>query len=74
MYIHAHSIDLLNNLFLAACVRRLRSASGSSRGHDSTAEFLIEHSKCLCVSVAKKGQKAGYLLNTKTHKNFWLLA
>lgn len=52
----------------------LRSPSGSSRGHDSTAEFLIEHSKCLCVSVQKKGQNAGYLLNTKTHKNFWLLA
>ncbi|PUZ38781.1 hypothetical protein GQ55_9G223400 [Panicum hallii var. hallii] len=52
----------------------LRSSSGSSRAHDSTAEFLIEHSKCLCVSVQKKGQNAGYLLNTKTHKNFWLLA
>ncbi|KAG0549291.1 hypothetical protein BDA96_01G242400 [Sorghum bicolor] len=52
----------------------LRSPSGSSRGHDTTAEFLIEHSKCLCVSVQKKGQNAGYLLNTKTHKNFWLLA
>ncbi|XP_006662420.2 uncharacterized protein LOC102709682 [Oryza brachyantha] len=52
----------------------LKSASGSSRGHDSTAEFLIEHSKCVCVSVQKKGQNAGYLLNTKTHKNFWLLA
>ncbi|KAL6641041.1 hypothetical protein ACP70R_019222 [Stipagrostis hirtigluma subsp. patula] len=52
----------------------LRSASGSSRGHDTTPEFLIEHSKCLCVSVQKKGQNAGYLLNTKTHKNFWLLA
>lgn len=52
----------------------LRNASGSGRGHDSTAEFLIEHSKCLCVSVQKKGQNAGYLLNTKTHKNFWLLA
>uniref|UniRef100_A0A0E0BBD8 UspA domain-containing protein n=1 Tax=Oryza glumipatula TaxID=40148 RepID=A0A0E0BBD8_9ORYZ len=52
----------------------LRSPSGSSRAHDSTAEFLIEHSKCVCVSVQKKGQNAGYLLNTKTHKNFWLLA
>ncbi|CAN6299178.1 unnamed protein product [Urochloa humidicola] len=52
-----------------------KSSSGSSRGgHDSTAEFLIEHSKCLCVSVQKKGQNAGYMLNTKTHKNFWLLA
>ncbi|KAL6839354.1 hypothetical protein ACP4OV_030851 [Aristida adscensionis] len=52
----------------------LRSASGSSRGHDTTPEFLIEHSKCLCVSVQKKGQNAGYLLNSRTHKNFWLLA
>ncbi|XP_020094559.1 uncharacterized protein LOC109714368 [Ananas comosus] len=49
------------------------SGSMSSKGTD-TAEFLIEHSKCLCVGVQKKGQNAGYLLNTKTHKNFWLLA
>ncbi|XP_072963613.1 uncharacterized protein [Typha angustifolia] len=49
------------------------SGSISSRGTD-TAEFLIENSKCLCVGVQKKGQNAGYLLNTKTHKNFWLLA
>ncbi|GMH28398.1 hypothetical protein Nepgr_030241 [Nepenthes gracilis] len=39
-----------------------------------TAEFLIENSPCTCVGVQKKGQNAGYLLNTKTHKNFWLLA
>ncbi|CAL9782200.1 unnamed protein product [Musa acuminata subsp. burmannicoides] len=49
------------------------SGSMSSKGPD-TAEFLIENSKCLCVGVQKKGQTAGYLLNTKTHKNFWLLA
>ncbi|KAL0912607.1 hypothetical protein M5K25_018590 [Dendrobium thyrsiflorum] len=49
------------------------SGSMSGRGLD-TAEFLIEHCKCLCVGVQKKGQNAGYLLNTKTHKNFWLLA
>ncbi|XP_058101362.1 uncharacterized protein LOC131245727 [Magnolia sinica] len=39
-----------------------------------TAEYLIENSKCLCVGVQKKGQKAGYVLNTKTRRNFWLLA
>lgn len=37
-------------------------------------EYLIENSRCLCVGVQKKGQNAGYLLNSKTHKNFWLLA
>ncbi|KAJ4840278.1 hypothetical protein Tsubulata_024976 [Turnera subulata] len=39
-----------------------------------TAEYLIENSKCTCVGVQKKGQNGGYLLNSKTHKNFWLLA
>ncbi|XP_022980405.1 uncharacterized protein LOC111479780 [Cucurbita maxima] len=39
-----------------------------------TAEYLVENSKCTCVAVQKKGQNAGYLLNTKTQRNFWLLA
>ncbi|CAN1144815.1 hypothetical protein LINPERHAP2_LOCUS14323 [Linum perenne] len=39
-----------------------------------TAEYLIEYSKCSCVGVQKKGQNGGYLLNSKTQKNFWLLA
>ncbi|KAI4305381.1 hypothetical protein L6164_028751 [Bauhinia variegata] len=38
-----------------------------------TAEFLIENSPCTCVGVQKK-QNAGYVLNTKTHRNFRLLA
>ncbi|CAF2269771.1 hypothetical protein HID58_014638 [Brassica napus] len=44
-----------------------------SKGVD-TAEYLIENSKCTCVGVQKKGQNGGYVLNTKTHKNVWLLA
>ncbi|XP_057499527.1 uncharacterized protein LOC130783784 [Actinidia eriantha] len=47
--------------------------NGSLRGLD-TAEYLIENSRCTCVVVQKKGQNAGYLLNTKTKKNSWLLA
>ncbi|XP_050219488.1 uncharacterized protein LOC126669893 [Mercurialis annua] len=50
-----------------------RSGSSGMKGID-TAEYLIENSKCTCVGVQKKGQNAGYLLNSKTHKNFWLLA
>ncbi|XXG61791.1 hypothetical protein AAC387_Pa05g0313 [Persea americana] len=38
-----------------------------------TAEYLIENSVCPCVGVQKK-HSGGYLLNTKTRKNFWLLA
>ncbi|KAG6532266.1 hypothetical protein ZIOFF_006106 [Zingiber officinale] len=45
----------------------------SSKGIN-TAEYLIQNSQCLCVGVQKKGQNTGYLLNTKTHRNFWLLA
>lgn len=49
---------------------------GSLRGTKSIdiAEYLIENSKCTCVGVQKKGQNAGFVLNSKTHKNFWLLA
>ncbi|EEF34008.1 uncharacterized protein LOC8265713 [Ricinus communis] len=50
-----------------------RSGSSGMKGLD-TAEYLIENSKCTCVGVQKKGQNGGYLLNTKTQKNFWLLA
>ncbi|KAJ0092228.1 hypothetical protein Patl1_25727 [Pistacia atlantica] len=53
--------------------KRPGGASRGARGMD-TAEYLIENSKCTCVGVQRKGQNAGYLLNTKTHKNFWLLA
>ncbi|KAK1261113.1 hypothetical protein QJS04_geneDACA002271 [Acorus gramineus] len=70
----AFAVDLLvigqrrNSSFLG-----LRKMGETNKGTD-TAEYLIENSKCLCVGVQKKGQNAGYLLNTKTHKNFWLLA
>ncbi|KAF8394223.1 hypothetical protein HHK36_020430 [Tetracentron sinense] len=69
-----HSIDLLvigQRRSLSTAL--LGRSGGSTRGTD-TAEYLIENSKCTCVGVQKKGQNAGYLLNTKTHKNFWLLA
>ncbi|XP_011041457.1 PREDICTED: uncharacterized protein LOC105137426 isoform X2 [Populus euphratica] len=49
------------------------SGGSGTKGLD-TAEYLIENSKCTCVAVQKRGQNAGYVLNTKTHKNFWLLA
>ncbi|KAL4271683.1 hypothetical protein GQ457_13G026380 [Hibiscus cannabinus] len=39
-----------------------------------TADYLIENSQCTCVGVQKKGQNGGYVINSKTHKNFWLLA
>ncbi|XP_077228278.1 adenine nucleotide alpha hydrolases-like superfamily protein [Tasmannia lanceolata] len=77
MQAKALSIDLLvigqRRNFSQTFLGSKLSGSLSQKGTD-TAEFLIENSKCLCVGVQKKGQNAGYLLNTKTHRNFWLLA
>ncbi|KAF5465835.1 hypothetical protein F2P56_015805 [Juglans regia] len=61
---------------LSSSILGCRRPGGSMRAAKvvDTAEYLIENSNCNCVGVQKKGQNAGYLLNTKTHKNFWLLA
>ncbi|CAM8918164.1 unnamed protein product [Rhodiola kirilowii] len=71
------SIDLLiigQRQSLSAAILGSRRNNGGSNKAQSTADFLIENCKCTCVGVQRKGQKAGYLLNTKTHRNFWLLA
>ncbi|KGN56804.1 uncharacterized protein LOC101222608 [Cucumis sativus] len=61
---------------LSTAILGYRRTGGAMKGAKmlDTAEYLIENSKCTCVAVQKKGQNAGYLLNTKTHRNFWLLA
>ncbi|ESW31529.1 hypothetical protein PHAVU_002G245600 [Phaseolus vulgaris] len=53
-----------------------RPVGGSMKGMKAidTAEYLIQNSSCTCVSVQRKGQNGGYVLNSKTHRNFWLLA
>ncbi|KAI8568511.1 hypothetical protein RHMOL_Rhmol02G0206100 [Rhododendron molle] len=74
-YSTLHSVDIIvigQKRTLSNAILGQRK-NGSLRGLD-TAEYLIENSKCTCVAVQKKGQNAGFLLNTKTHKNFWLLA
>ncbi|KAF6144423.1 hypothetical protein GIB67_024650 [Kingdonia uniflora] len=71
------SIDLLvigQRRSLSTAILGYRRSGGMPPREIDTAEYLIEKSKCTCVGVQKKGQKGGYVLNTKTHKNFWLLA
>ncbi|KAK9289245.1 hypothetical protein L1049_017721 [Liquidambar formosana] len=73
------SVDLLiigQRRSLSAAILGSRRNGGSAKGSRTldTAEYLIEHSKCTCIAVQKKGQNAGFLLNSKTHKNFWMLA
>ncbi|KAJ7955499.1 putative Adenine nucleotide alpha hydrolases-like superfamily protein [Quillaja saponaria] len=77
---NVHGVDLLvvgQRRSLSGALLGYRRPGGSMRGIrvlDTAAEYLIENSKCTCIAVQKKGQNAGYLLNTKTHRNFWLLA
>lgn len=76
---HSSSVDLLvigQRRSLSTAILGYRRGGGAPRGTRGieTSEYLIENSMCTCVGVQKKGQNAGYVLNTKTHKNFWLLA
>ncbi|KAJ9544718.1 hypothetical protein OSB04_024425 [Centaurea solstitialis] len=66
-----HEIDLL-------VVGKRQSLSNAILRHGivkgETAEYLLENSKCTCVAVQRKSQNGGYLLHTKSHRNYWLLA
>ncbi|KAE9610384.1 hypothetical protein Lal_00006103 [Lupinus albus] len=62
--------------FSSALLGYKKSGGGSMKGAKmlDTVEYLIQNSQCICVGVQRKGQSGGYVLNTKTHRNFWLLA
>ncbi|XP_042434510.1 uncharacterized protein LOC122020590 [Zingiber officinale] len=50
---------------------------GSSRVRSSggdVVDYCIQNASCMTLSVRKKGKRGGYLITTKHHKNFWLLA
>ncbi|XP_078440060.1 adenine nucleotide alpha hydrolases-like superfamily protein [Wolffia australiana] len=73
----SHTASLGVDLLVVGQPRRSSFLGGRLGGGGKSmdmVEYLIENSRCLCVGVQKKGQNAGYVLNTKTHKNFWLLA
>lgn len=43
--------------------------------HGGVAEFCIQNASCMTIAVRRKSRKlGGYLITTKRHKNFWLLA
>ncbi|KAK4787181.1 hypothetical protein SAY86_011014 [Trapa natans] len=74
-----HGIDVLiigqrRSLSTAILGSRRQGSSVRTARVTDTAEYLIENCSCTCVGVQRKGQNAGYLLNTKTFRNFWLLA
>ncbi|KAF5734638.1 hypothetical protein HS088_TW15G00137 [Tripterygium wilfordii] len=43
--------------------------------HGGFVEYCIQNASCMTIAVRRKGNKlGGYLITTKRHKNFWLLA
>ncbi|XP_020100335.1 uncharacterized protein LOC109718494 [Ananas comosus] len=49
---------------------------GNARiGSSSVADYCVHHAACTALAVRRKGRRGGgYLLTTKRHKDFWLLA
>lgn len=49
-----------------------RVAGGGGGG---VVEYCIQNADCMAVAVRRKSKKlGGYLITTKRHKDFWLLA
>ncbi|CAN7135537.1 unnamed protein product [Brassica rapa subsp. narinosa] len=45
------------------------------RGHAGVLKYCLENASCMTIAVKlKKRKHGGYLITTKRHKNFWLLA
>ncbi|KAK6123163.1 hypothetical protein DH2020_043111 [Rehmannia glutinosa] len=54
---------------------RLRKIGMSKRNNSSIVDYCIQNANCMTLSVRRKNRKyGGYLITTKRHKNFWLLA
>lgn len=44
-------------------------------GGGGVVEYCIQNSSCMAIGVRRKSKKiGGYLISTKRHKDFWLLA
>ncbi|KAG6765761.1 hypothetical protein POTOM_029818 [Populus tomentosa] len=54
---------------------RLIMMWASNRATGGVVEYCIQNADCMAIAVRRKSQKhGGYLITTKRHKDFWLLA
>ncbi|KAF3648594.1 hypothetical protein T459_10344 [Capsicum annuum] len=54
---------------------RLRRMWSGKKSKNKVVEHCIHNAKCLTIAVRRKSRKyGGYLITTKRHKDFWLLA
>ncbi|XP_050221868.2 uncharacterized protein LOC126672023 [Mercurialis annua] len=55
--------------------RLMKRWTGRRNGGGSAVDYCIQYSPCMTIAVRRKGKKlGGYLITTKRHKKFWLLA
>lgn len=56
-------------------LRRLHMIWASKRKGIRFVDYCIQNANCMTIAVRRKNRKfGGYLITTKRHKNFWLLA
>ncbi|XP_057460104.1 uncharacterized protein LOC130750529 [Actinidia eriantha] len=56
-------------------VWRLRAIWRGKKTRSRVVDYCIQNANCMTIAVRRKSRKyGGYLINTKRHKNFWLLA
>ncbi|CAD6213586.1 unnamed protein product [Miscanthus lutarioriparius] len=53
--------------------RRSRGSSAAAAGGGSMVEYCIEHAPCVALAVRRRSS-GGYLVSSKHHRDFWLLA
>jgi len=54
---------------------RLIMMWASNKVTGGVVEYCIQNADCMAIAVRRKGKKhGGYLITTKRHKDFWLLA
>ncbi|XP_074319744.1 uncharacterized protein LOC141656644 [Silene latifolia] len=55
--------------------RFLMRWAGRNRSSHGVVDYCIQNADCMTIAVRRKSKKlGGYLITTKRHKNFWLLA
>ena len=53
--------------------RRSRGSSSTAAAGGSMVEYCIEHAPCVALAVRRRSS-GGYLVSSKHHRDFWLLA
>ncbi|GFP84524.1 hypothetical protein PHJA_000596300 [Phtheirospermum japonicum] len=56
-------------------LRRLQMIWASNKTRNRVVDYCIQNANCMTIAVRRKNKKyGGYLITTKRHKKFWLLA